>query len=301
MGAVVSSFFVYIAFLNRPSSNGSITTGVDVLPHLYQNTVLLTLFFSGIFLFTTQIVRNVWSSWYASLGKRKQHELPSYVLCLVHHFVAVPWAWYRVYCDFHLSAEAAASINYAPITAIIAPWCIAYLITDTIFYAIPELLKGKLEYMIHHILVLFLVISSLYGPGSLLRFIPHLLLSDTTNIFFNTAWLLRLSESTKESFLVKFCELLFAVAFLLVRVINMPCMFYALSTQRDAAGLGPARYVLAPIAAMQWYWFYKILSTIGQRMTGTREVKKDADHSGDKSDLRGGSSSLRPEGLKKSQ
>lgn len=138
-------------------------------------------------------------------------------------------------------------------------------------------MKGKYEYIIHHTLTLFLVISSLFGNGEILRFIPHLLISDTTNIFFNIAWIMRLFGG-KGSTVVVTLEMLFALSFLLVRVINMPCMFYALGNQ--AKGLGLARHALAPIAIMQWYWFYKIARTIIIRFmenpnTEKKEIMKD--------------------------
>ena len=47
-------------------------------------------------------------------------------------------------------------------------------------------------------------------------------------------------------------ELLFALSFLTVRVINMPAMFLALSQTSEIKLLGPARFVLAPVAMMQW-------------------------------------------------
>ena len=180
----------YWEFLSRPSSTNSTTRGIDVLPYFTRDVLLLTVFFSSIYLLTNVLLTTLWPTWHRSLDQRKRSELPSYILCLVHHFVAVPTAWYRVTADWY--QPLAVEIDYAPITATIAPWCIAYLITDTLFYALPEVLRGKFDYIMHHILVLSLVISSLFGPGSLLRYIPLLLISDTTNIFFNLAWLLRL-------------------------------------------------------------------------------------------------------------
>ena len=180
----------YWEFLSRPTSAISTTRGIDVLPFFTRDVVILTAFFSSIYLLTNVLLTTLWPNWHRSLEQRKRSELPSYVLCLVHHFVAVPTAWYRVTQDWYHPSTI--EIDYAPLTATIAPWCIAYLITDTIFYALPEVMRGKFDYITHHVLVLSLVISSLFGPGSLLRYIPLLLISDSTNIFFNLAWLLRL-------------------------------------------------------------------------------------------------------------
>ena len=120
-------------------------------------------------------------------------------------------------------------------------------------------MEGCICWRTHHFLTLFVVISSLFGSGSILRFIPHLLISDTTNIFFNTAWLIRLLGG-KGALLLTVLDISFAVSFLLIRVIHMTSMFWALGSQ--ATGLGFARYALAPIAMMQWFWFYKIVRII---------------------------------------
>ena len=268
---MISSLNAYWRFLNRPPSPSSITTGIDVLPNLSRDIVLLIIIFSVIYVIINPILSNLLSTKYSDISMRKRKELPSYILCLVHHIVAVPVAWFNIYADFNLSWEAAQGIDYAPITAVIAPWCIAYLMTDTIFFAIPEARLGKFEYIIHHALTLFLVTSSLFGPGSILRFIPHLLISDTTNIFFNTAWLIRLFHGER-SIILTFLEISFAVSFFFIRGINMSSMFWALGSQ--ATGLGLARYALAPIAFMQWFWFYKIVRIIYLRSVTPGPPKK---------------------------
>ena len=255
---------IYWTFLNRPAPLSSNTTGFEALPNLWRDVLIFSLFFSAIFMIVKSFTSRVLIHKFQKINERKRSELPSYVLCLIHHMVAVPFAWQNIYHDFNLSSDEVKSIDYAPITSIIAPWCIAYLIVDTIFYAIPEAINWKFEYILHHSLTLFLVVSSLLAPGSILRFIPHLLISDTTNIFFNFAWLLRLFGGGG-TYLLVFLELSFAASFLLIRAINMPCMFWALGSQ--AEGLGYARFALVPIALMQWYWLCKIIRGVSGRFT----------------------------------
>jgi hypothetical protein len=259
-------FYSYWAFLNRPSSPSSTTRGIEALPNLFRDTVFLVIIFSITFSLITPIVSRISSEKYLALTKRKKHELPSYVLCLIHHIVAVPFAWSSLYVDFNLSSEAAQNIDYAPITAVIAPWCIAYLISDTLLFALPEAFEGKFDYVTHHFLTLFLVLSSLVGPGSILRFIPLFLISDTTNLYFNTAWLMRLF-GWKDSTAVMILEICFSVSFLFVRVINMPMVFWAVGSQPQIQELGFARFALAPIALLQWYWFYLIVKIMFRRLT----------------------------------
>jgi hypothetical protein len=254
----MDTFNIYWSFMNRTPTSSS-TTGIEVLPNLLRDTVFYSVLFSLVFSIITPIMSAVFSKSYVSLPERKKQEVPSYIVCLLHHFVAVPFAWQRVYSDFNLLNEAVQTIDYAVLNAVIAPWCIAYLITDSLFFAIPEATHGKFSYIIHHFLVITLVISSLYGPGSILRYIPHLLISDTTNIFFNTAWLLRLT-GRKDSLTVTFLEICFTISFFFVRTMHMPILFWVISSQSEI--LGFMKFCFVPIVLLQWYWFYKIARII---------------------------------------
>ena len=213
-------FCSYRNFLNRPAPPSSITTGIQALPNVVRDTLLLIAFFSVIYVIITPIASAILKDKFSALPRRKKHELPSYILCLIHHFVAVPVAWYHIYNDFNLTGEAALTIDYAPITATIAPWCIAYIVTTMMFFAVSEALVGKVEYTIHHFLTLFLVVSSLFAPGSILRFIPHLLISDTTNTFLNTVWLISLLGG-KGCLLQQSLEMMFVLSCVFTRVIDV--------------------------------------------------------------------------------
>lgn len=253
----------------RPNPTSSSTSGIEVLPNLLRDTVFYSVLFSFIFLLVTPFLSVVFSKTYSTLPERKKQEIPSYVVCLIHHFVAVPFAWQRVYNDFILSSESAQIVDYALVNAVVAPWCIAYLVVDSLFFAIPEATKGKFSYIIHHFLVISLVVSSLYWPGSTLRFIPHLLLSDTTNIFFNTAWLLRLT-GRKDSFIVTSLEICFTISFFFLRTIHMPVLFWIVSSQSEK--LGFMKYCFVPIVLLQWYWFYKIARIIIMKFVKPKQI-----------------------------
>ncbi|KAJ1421379.1 TLC domain-containing protein [Ochromonadaceae sp. CCMP2298] len=177
----------------------------------------------------------------------------------------VPTAWVHVYSDSVLTAAEAAVVKYALVEAYVGPFCVGYLMGDTIAFAVPEAFRGRFEYLVHHVLTIWLIITAMFGPGNLCRYIPHLLLCDTTNIFFNSAWLLRRS-GWKGTSLVSALEMSFALCFLLVRVINLPLIFLNALMQPCVVQWGAARFTLIPIAGMQWYWFYKIASTIISRL-----------------------------------
>ncbi len=137
-------------------------------------------------------------------------------------------------------------VGYAGAEGLVAPFCLGYLISDTIFYAIPE--AKQLNFLnTHHALAIFLVTSTLFGPGLMCRY------EQIAPIFsFNSAWLLKLF-GYENSAIVTACEITFAFFFIITRAITMPVMFLGLSLSPEAAELGYARFILVPLAVMQWY------------------------------------------------
>ena len=266
---------MYWEFVTRPPSTIPTPSGLELLPNFIQDSLIWTVIFSLFFIAIPFFIKNFSFTWYESLEKRKKIELPSYCVCLIHHYFMVPRAWIHVFNDFILPINQYNLINYSLIEAKIAPFCMGYLISDTLFYALPQLINEmKYEYIIHHILTIYLVYCTISSnSGTINRFIPHLLICDTTNIFFNTAWLLRLT-SMKNSLLVTILELIFALSFLLTRVINLSCVFYGLLNHPNVNELGYAKYTLMPIALLQWFWFYKIMRTMIVRLNPSKKSKK---------------------------
>lgn len=262
-------FVEYWHFISRELPISETPTGFDVLPHFFYKTAIWTLFFTAMNIVVPTLAAFVTPKWYGSLSLRDRREFPSYVVCLIHHIAMVPTAWVHVYQDSLLTDEMALLVDYASLEAIVGPFCIGYLLGDTIAFAIPEAIAFRFEFIIHHILTVWLVGTAMFGPGNLLRYIPHLILCDSTNIFFNLSWLLRRS-GYKGSALVTTMELLFALFFLLVRVINLPFVFLVLTLNPSSVKWGLARYSLLPIALMQWYWFSKIVTTLTARLLGTQ-------------------------------
>lgn len=66
-------------------------------------------------------------------------------------------------------------------------------------------------------------------PGSYERAVPHFLICETTNIFFNLAWILR-AVGYKNSF-VTMIEISFAASFFPIRIINLTLILWLLQTQ----------------------------------------------------------------------
>lgn len=285
----------YLNFILRSLPEHESATGMDVSDHFYHRLVFWTAFFTVLFFVFKNGGKKFFPTWFQQLTDRKRKEYPAYATCLVHHLAMVPRAWIHIVRDFTRTSVELSIISYPTVEATIAPFCLGYLLGDTICYALPELIfSGGMEYMIHHVLTAWLVFASMFVNGHLLRFIPHLLICDTTNIFFNIAWLLRTSDAWRGSSIVIVLELAFAFFFLITRVINMPLAFYAIYRSKYSEELGWARITFIPIALLQWYWFSKIVAGISSRFGGGKKskdkvkskehqkVSKDADKSSEK-------------------
>jgi hypothetical protein len=265
---MMSLISTYLEFILRPLPNHGSGTGMDIADHFYHRLASWTIFFVGMFYFFRKVPKKFFPEWYQNLSERKKKEFPAYAACLIHHVTLVPRAWVHIFQDFQRTSAEIAMINYPALESSIAPFCLGYLLGDTICFALPELFRGHLEYIIHHILTTWLIMSSMFANGHLLRFIPHLLICDSSNLFFNTAWILRTVDSLQGSVVVMILELLFLFFFFVTRVINLPLAFYSLWHSVYSEGLGYSRYTLLPIACFQWYWFAIILSGMRSRLTG---------------------------------
>ena len=249
-------------------------SGMSHMPFFVRDTVALTCVFTMLYTVVPVIFKLSFTRWFYKLDKKKQEDFPAYAVCLIHHFLLVPRSWYHVIIDFTRGNNVI--YDYGANEAIVAPICVGYLLSDTICYAINEVMThNKYDYLIHHICTLVLVMFTLMAEdGSICKFIPLLLLCDTTNIFFNSAWLLRLIPNYRESFIVKILEILFLVAFIFLRTIHMPCLFYAISVTKSQF-LCFAQHMLLPIVLVQWYWTALVILGSISRFLPKKKLKKE--------------------------
>lgn len=257
----------YLDFVFRPPSEHAIPTGASAVENFYVKLGAWSFLFVALNIAVPSVCLRFLPGWYKALTERKRIEMPAYVVCMVHHLFLVPVAWAHLLQDFHRTDR---HHDYSATESWVSPISLGYLIGDTLGYAIPVALMGRFDYIIHHVLTIWLVWNTVFGPGQILRFIPHLLVCDSTNICFNIAWLLRTTQ-WKDSTLVTVLELMFAVLFLIVRVINLPIALYAVHSHGLAAKLGWAGTTLLPIVLLQWFWFCKIVSTTVARLRGAKE------------------------------
>jgi hypothetical protein len=150
---------IYLNYLNRtPPLNNE--KGIDQ-PKLVEHLIFYFVIFSVLFILIPIISKNYFADWYNKIDKKKVNELETYFVCLFHHASVVPVAWYYVYKDFNMTPEQVSTFDYAVSYSAIAPFCIAYLLSDGLFFAIPDAYKGSPAMLIHHLVTILLVLLTL--------------------------------------------------------------------------------------------------------------------------------------------
>ena len=212
-------------------------------------------------------------------NEKKRFDFNSYLCSFLHHIVVVPISFYRLFFyNFPFSFYSKNILNNLSIEGIellhcdAAPFSFGYLLSDTLLYAIPEAYRGNKEYLYHHLLGLCLFFAVPYLTSDLSIFCGRILIMESTSIFFTLAYLLRNSGLSNVFFLIQSLEILFAIDFFLVRVINGFDLYrhiiYDLllfNHQRNEENqsklwLGRALSILfIPILAMQVYWMIIII------------------------------------------
>lgn len=155
--------------MQRPLPQSS-AIAMSALPRFGTDTFFFVLMFSALFTLVPNVFETIFPKVYGSMDDRKRNEMPSYVVCLVHHIAMVPLTYYHIFVDFNLSDSEAAGVDYARTEAFVAPFCVAYLFADTIYFALGEFIRRRnVEYIVHHVTTLSLVMSTLYAPSGINR------------------------------------------------------------------------------------------------------------------------------------
>ena len=138
---------------------------------------------------------------------------------------------------------------------------------------VPELKKGKYEYMIHHVASIVLYRGLLLTGGPMIRFVPHFMICEFSNAIFNTAWFIR-NGGGNGSLILRVLEMLFAIVFFILRIINLPISVYIMWNLPGIDELGWYRYVLLPILGLQYMWFYMIIVALLKKMGFNKPATK---------------------------
>lgn len=228
----------------------------DILPYF----IVSALFFSSLCIGLPKVIQYFAPSYYNGMSLTKKKELPTYSACLVHHLVVVPWGIYKISQDFHSFQ----SNGLTPVNDLFGsnfvPYTFGYIFGDTVFLAVQEAYDGKPAFLIHHMLSFLLLFSVLNAPLFCSRYIPHFLLTESSSIFFATAWFLRaggLERKTSHTLFV--FEVLFAITFFFTRVVNLLLVMIGLCSLPQSWNLSVLCMVVVPIYGLQLYWFTKIV------------------------------------------
>lgn len=262
----------YWEYLSRPKLDHAMPTALDMVPDFYLHTAGVSLFFMVVMYTIPRIMEVFYPNWYKTLNDRKKEELPAYLSSMIHHISVVPLAWFGISKDF-ADPEYVASEHMVIFMRFACPLCVGFIVADTFFYAIPLSLRGNQEYVIHHGLALWMTYALLSGSGHLIRFFPHIIISDTTNAIFNFAWFLRLT-GWKDTALVTTMEISFAVLFFILRGINLSIVFGIMFFSDENAGFGVGRYAFPLISLLQFWWLMKIAGALVKKLFPSKDVRK---------------------------
>jgi len=247
-------------------------TGIESVPEFYKHSLIVCVFFSIVNILIPIVSKALYPKWYNSLAEKKKIEYPCYLGSMLHHAIVFPTAWLYVYYDVMLVYDNN-SVDYGSFLRVLAPIMSGFILCDTLFFAVPLALKMDFEYAFHHAMGIYLIYLFLYGPGNLTRFYPLLIICETTNVVFNSAWLLRLA-GFRDTPLVVFLEMFFVVLFILIRTINLTIAFFAIYMSEEAKVYGIGKLVFPMISLLQFFWLYKIFKSLASRGGKTTDKKK---------------------------
>ena len=207
-----------------------------------------------------KLIQLFYPKFYQGLSEKKKKELPTYSACLAHHIVVVAWGLPRIYRDWNAFPDCAT--NVAEGLAFV-PYSFGYLFGDTVFLAIQEALAGSPSFLIHHSLSFLLCYGVVVAPRSVTVYIPHILITEISSIFFAFAWFLRgAGYERNTSQLLFWCELLFALSFFAFRIVNLLPVVLVMWATPNCSLL---RAVLTLVYCLQLYWFSKILLSLQKK------------------------------------
>ena len=222
-----------------------------------------------------RLIKSYFPKFYAGLDDTKKHELPSYAAGMFHHLVVAPGGFYMIYRDYMTPENVYHKMDYSRdfYGLHLVMYAFGYIMADTLFFTIPEIMKGKFEYLIHHAASLGLYWGLLGTDGAILRFVPHFMICESSNAIFNTAWFVR-NSGGKDGQFIQILEKLFAVMFFVLRILNLPVTVHAMLLLPSGARMGNSRYVLIPILGLQFMWLYMIYKSLSKKAKA-RAAKKD--------------------------
>lgn len=244
----------------------------------YYSILYWTIIFSLLHMLTPSFSRFFFPKWYANLEEKKRLLFPSYLICTLHHVFQVPWAIRSAFTDYNRSVIESQGFNYGQYTGPAATFAMAYFISDTLTFAIEAAFKGDFGFITHHALILSITFSAARVDGFICKWIPHLLLMDTSAFVFNMAWLLRLIDTDKNSIMKKYIilllELSFVLFFFVTRCVHYPAFATSIVLSDYGQKLGVMRFLLIPFGGLQFYWMFYVIKSIIKKITAPKNKEE---------------------------
>jgi hypothetical protein len=139
---------------------------------------------------------------------------------------------------------------------------VAYFINDCIETRAQWL--SNPSFLLHHLLGAGMAAGAMVTPHPA-PVAPYIIMAEGSTLFLNPMQALRvlgLSDTPLHARL----SVAFAASFLVLRCLILPWAMYNIATQPTMRhrflSLGPARHTFAPMAALQYFWAWKIVSKI---------------------------------------
>ena len=261
-GYVKSVAPAYWTFLDRPASSVPNHTLDD--GNYWSWTMFWTLLFMGNYYITPFIMNKLYPEWYESVPAKKKKEIPSWMNGIVHHLIVVPWSVQRIWADVHRTNYT--SFDYSTeLWAVPVLW--GHLISDVICYAVPF---RYYDYIIHHFVTAAFTYTGSYTTSGCVRFIPHMLVAEMSSLFFGLAFFFKIA-GYKDSPLVLVLEMSFTISYFFLRTINMPMTLLVSTLNGMNSQMGMGRFSYLPLAALQWFWQYKVMMGIVDILMGKKD------------------------------
>lgn len=264
----------YYSFMMRDQRGDQVTTILDIYPleTAMPHVLIWSLIFIALSSAGDLLVPLLCPLYYQRLEDKKRKEMSSYITSTIHHVYVVGYGAWTIYMDMQ-RPPSDYDYDYKLNMMQFIPVVSGYLFSDIVYCAIPDFLNGKMDTIGHHILGVAICFSAFLLNSSIARFIPHLLICESSSLVFNLAWIFK-SMGQKDTSIVITLEYLFAVLFTLLRVIHMPaviasCWMFAQSVEVKWVLM----VLLVPIYLLQVYWFFAILRAL-KKKEKAREDKK---------------------------
>lgn len=216
------------------------------LGHLLKVAGVSTLFFFAV----SKLVEAGASktAFYKAMSPGKQRRFPTYVTSMLHAVVGTVFSAKKILVD---KPEDQKGIRNQ------MAFTLGYFVQDLIA-TMPDWIAHPQE-LIHHVAAITVILGCM-ACKCVTEYIPRFLIVESSTVALDLMWFLKETGNASTT-LYKVTTITFATLFAATRVVWMPyALMEVMHNQKEKfKGLGPARFALAPVTALQFYWFYRIL------------------------------------------